>query len=737
MLLNIWVVSIFLTLVGLGGFTLARNTKSPINRSFAIFASVMAIWVAANFIGANYKSAWFASFFVYTDLALGPWLGFTFWSFTRNLLAQAREAPRKFLADSVFIGLAAVFSLLALTDLVIDPQRIGGLLDLSYGPLYDVYSVAVVVLVLSGVYNLVAAKKLARSLQRAQIVIMLWAGAIAAIALLTANLLIPQLTDAESANLLAGNLSYLGLVFFIGLVAYAVVKHRLFDIRLVVARSVAYVLVLSVMVVGYTGLSIALSMVLPVEGSTNSRERIMYISLAILAAILFPVLKRFFDRISNRLFYRDAYDPQDLLNTLNKVLVSTTNLTRLSDGVTATLKASFKAEYCAVILIDPKTSAVAHVIGAPDQKFSTSDVKMIHARALLTDRHPVVIAADDLDYSESSLKHILVKDDIAVLAQIGRKTASSNEGLGHLVFGPKRSGNPYSSQDLRIIETIANELILAFQNALRFEEIENFNATLQQKVDEATRKLRRTNDKLRQLDETKDDFISMASHQLRTPLTSVKGYVSMVIDGDAGELTQMQRKLLTQAFISSQRMVYLISDLLNVSRLRTGKFVIETVPVNLANIIQEEVKQLVETAKGRNLELIYHKPDHFPLLRLDETKMRQVIMNFIDNAIYYTPSGGKIVVTLTERPQVVEFAVADNGIGVPKPEQHHLFSKFYRADNAKRARPDGTGLGLFMAKKVVMAQGGSILFKSQEGVGSTFGFTFAKAPLLPPASTEK
>jgi signal transduction histidine kinase len=265
---------------------------------------------------------------------------------------------------------------------------------------------------------------------------------------------------------------------------------------------------------------------------------------------------------------------------------------------------------------------------------------------------------------------------------------------------------------------------------LRFEEIEQFNLTLQQKIEDATKKLRRTNEKLRQLDETKDDFISMASHQLRTPLTSVKGYVSMVIDGDAGPLTPLQKKLLNQSFISAQRMVYLISDLLNVSRLRTGKFVIEPVPTNLANIVSEEVKQLVETAKGRNLELTYHKPDHFPSLMLDETKTRQVIMNFVDNAIYYTPSGGHITINLVDKPQAIELTVVDDGIGVPKVEQHHLFSKFYRANNAKRARPDGTGLGLFMAKKVVIAQGGAIIFKSQEGKGSMFGFTFAKTKEL-------
>jgi len=249
--------------------------------------------------------------------------------------------------------------------------------------------------------------------------------------------------------------------------------------------------------------------------------------------------------------------------------------------------------------------------------------------------------------------------------------------------------------------------------------------------------LEQSNRRLRLLDRTKDDFISMASHQLRTPLTSVKGYVSMVLDNDAGRISPVQRKLLNQAYVSSQRMTYLISDLLNVSRLRTGKFIIEVTPTNLADIIKEEVEQLIETAKGRELTLTYKKPPSFPHLLLDETKLRQVIMNFIDNAVYYTPSGGHIEVSLANKSESIEFLVTDDGIGVPKGEQHHLFTKFYRAHNAKRARPDGTGLGLFMAKKVIVAQGGAVIFKSQQGKGSTFGFTFPKAALLPPPPEEQ
>ena len=242
------------------------------------------------------------------------------------------------------------------------------------------------------------------------------------------------------------------------------------------------------------------------------------------------------------------------------------------------------------------------------------------------------------------------------------------------------------------------------------------------------RKLKVSNTKLRELDEAKDEFISMASHQLRTPLTSVKGYLSMLGEGDAGKLNEMQKKFVDQAFISSQRMVYLIADLLNVSRLKTGKFIIEAHPAYLPDVIESEIAQLYETVKSRGLTMEYDKPKSFTMLNLDETKIRQVIMNFADNAIYYTPKG-KIKISLTEDADAVEFTITDSGMGVPKAEQHHLFTKFYRAGNARKSRPDGTGLGLYMAKKVVIAQGGSLIFKSAEGKGSTFGFRFNKSKL--------
>jgi signal transduction histidine kinase len=303
------------------------------------------------------------------------------------------------------------------------------------------------------------------------------------------------------------------------------------------------------------------------------------------------------------------------------------------------------------------------------------------------------------------------------------KLMARQDLVGVMAIGLNHHIERLPADEQEFLERLGGAVGVAVDNKRLFEENQHIVGQLQ-----------KSNHRLRLLDEAKDDFISMASHQLRTPLTSVKGYISMVVEGDVGKLNDRQDKLLNQAFVSAQRMVYLIADLLNVSRLKTGKFVIQSIPSNLADVIEGEVNQLLETATARGLELIYRKPANFPMLMLDETKIRQVVMNFIDNAIYYTPRGGYIKVVLEDKGDSIQFEVIDNGIGVPKHEQHNLFTKFFRADNAKKARPDGTGLGLFMAKKVIIAQGGSVIFHSEEGHGSTFGFAFEKAK-LPPLTT--
>ncbi len=360
-------------------------------------------------------------------------------------------------------------------------------------------------------------------------------------------------------------------------------------------------------------------------------------------------------------------------------------------------------------------TALAYINGNDDWLSKPARTHIIH----LEHSSPATVT-DYLHCSAAFLADLRDEQHVNIICLT--KLMARENLVGVMAVGFSGQHSALTEHETALLDRLSEAVGVAVDNKQLYEENQH-----------VLKQLQTTNAKLRALDEAKDEFISMASHQLRTPLTSIKGYVSMVLEGDGGKINHSQKDLLDQAFASSQRMVYLIADLLNVSRLRTGKFVIENKPTNLANLIEGEISQLTQTAKAKNLTLTYTKPKTFPELMLDETKIRQVIMNFADNAIYYTPAGGHIMVNLIQTPDSVEFTVVDDGIGVPKAAQHHMFSKFYRADNAKKARPDGTGLGLFMAQKVVVAQGGAIVFTSEEGKGSTFGFSFPKAKLKVPA----
>jgi len=702
----------------LGLSILVSNPSKMVNRALAFFQLSISLWLIANLLTNLSVNPTQALWFARTTLIGAALVPLAFVLFCKAFTHQAKMGHRRF-----FLILIAPLILIATTPTELNIVSIHAYgRDTVTGSIYAFLVPMVVAYFAWGLALLIGyyrhTKKVIEKVQTKYI----FAGVILAlIPIVIANGILPIF--GNNTGILYGPDFVTLLAAF---VSVAIIRHRLLDIRLIVARSLAYLLSLSTAIILYATLTFGIA--LSIFGENKFSQRIVPIVMAIFLAFTIQPLRRFFARNTNKLFYRDAYDTQEFLNKFNNTLVSTYDLELLLERSAEVIQENLKPLHC-MFIINSTDNTAKRVLGTPEHPaFSEKDAMLIAKLTPFMKREPIV--TDLLEEKQERLQKVLQYNDVAILARLFVDTSGEETNLGYLLLGRKKSGNLYNSQDTKVIEIIISELVIAIQNALRLEEIENFNATLQEKIDDATHKLRRVNDKLRRLNETKDDFISMASHQLRTPLTSVKGYVSMVLDGDAGKITRLQRRLLNQSFVSSQRMVYLISDLLNVSRLKTGKFIIEPIQCNLAKVVQEEVEQLVETAKSRHLTLEYHKPEHFPVFLLDETKLRQVIMNFLDNAVYYTPAEGHIEVHLVDKPQTIEFTVTDDGIGVPRYEQHHLFTKFFRAPNAKRARPDGTGLGLFMAKKVIIAQGGAVIFRSHEGKGSTFGFTFAKSRIM-------
>ncbi len=716
-------VSLFLAVafIALGLVVYLRNYKSSLHRNFFIFSVALAGWLVTNYVAGSGEFSPGAS--LTANRAVFFFSSGTLFSLL--LFIKSLTARRFGWLEKILVMLHGAILVSSATSLYVAGVFLeDGTYQINFGPAAEIYFLILLLTVIVVIYDLVLARRSAENKLASQIDILFWSFGLGLAGVLTTNALLPFLFD----YFLLTDAGSLFSVFFIAGLAYTIIRHRLFDLRLIFAKTLTYLLSIGIIATIYALVTYALRGALLDIAENENIEQLIYVVTLVIAAVSFGSFKAYFDKISNRIFYRDAYDPQEFLDELNKVLVAKVDVEPLLNDTVSIIKAHLKSSFVAFHIRETQYINT-RLIGDNGKKLEEGELKQIGK--LVAHVHKSVVLTDELEREDTELKELLQAHDIAAVARLVTTVEYDIEGVGFLMFGEKKSGSPYGRQDIKMIEIIANELVIAVQNALRFEEIEEFNVTLQQKVDDATKKLRKTNEKLKEMDETKDEFISMASHQLRTPLTSVKGYLSMVLEGDAGEIKPMQEKLLSQAFTSSQRMVYLIADLLNVSRLRTGKFIIEPIRANLADMVEGEVRQLKETASSRGLELIYEKPTDFPDLMVDETKVRQVIMNFIDNAIYYTPSEGKITVELTDKEDSVDFTVTDTGMGVPKSDQQHLFTKFYRAGNARKARPDGTGLGLFMAKKVIVEQGGAVIFKSKEGEGSTFGFTFPKDKLRP------
>lgn len=504
------------------------------------------------------------------------------------------------------------------------------------------------------------------------------------------------------------------IVFFVAAVAYAMIRHGLFDIRLAAVRTAAYGLTLLSLSAIYYGFVYVISVFIFKEQAQSTMFSVnpANIGLALVIAFIFQPIKRFFDKVTDKLFYKDNYSIDEFISKLNQTLNSTNDLRTLLERSSTVIGSTLKSDQ-AFFFVNLENGHYMTAGTDGHAKVSLKDVADIDP--LGKNKEPVLASLLGVD---NPVRRMMISHRIELIMPLFK----SEQPVGYLCLGSHRAQG-YTRRDIRALTTIADELIIAIKNALAVEEVRQLNLTLEQRIDTATRELRASNAQLQRLDEAKDEFISMASHQLRTPLTSIKGYVSMLIEGDMGAITKEQKQVLTEAFMSSERMVRLISDFLNVSRLQTGKFVIDKRPVDLAQLVQHEVNSLVSNAASRDQKFIYKAPKNIPKLEVDENKIQQVVMNFADNAIYYSKDGGVITVTLKKTLDgFVEFRVKDQGIGVPEKEKAQLFKKFFRATNARKARPDGTGVGLFLAKKVIDDHDGSIIFESTEGKGSTFGF---------------
>lgn len=632
--------------------------------------------------------------------------------FTAKSFLPLTKSVRSFIciSSSLFIVLS-IYIILA-PEFIINVSEATAPVDFSQIPInainYIVFATFFSVFFLVVMWFGYVAWRKSDTIRRKQVAIYMTGLLVSSIPGFVVDLLLPALGDYRYVWV-----GPVAIILFLFAIMYSIVKYRLMDVKTAVARSVSYMLLLIALAVVYIISAYIISIVIFQRTLTiDSRLNFMNMVLAILLAFLYQPIKRFFNKLTDRVFYYGEYDADTFARKISKILTYTADLQLLTRRVGNYIASSLKAEKVAFCI--PEKGIYGRT-GRRRLSVVEEDVRRIMDYYYKYCSFPEVILANQV--KDPELKKLLdihrTKIVIPLLHQ--------NQETGILFLGEHKSLG-YSSRDIEMLESIAGELAVSIRNSLSMEEINELNKSLQRRIDEATKELRFSNRQLQRLDEAKNEFISMASHQLRTPLTSIKGYLDMMLEGDLGKISPTQRAVLREAFSSSERMVRLINDFLNVSRLQTGKFTIDKQSVDIAQILRDEVSLLKVVADQRSVEMALKIDKKIPSLAVDSEKIRQVMLNMIDNAIYYSSPHKKVVIALKSSGKMIEFSVKDSGIGVPKSEQANLFGKFFRGTNAKKRRPDGTGVGLFLAKKVILSHDGEMIFESEEGKGSTFGF---------------
>lgn len=224
------------------------------------------------------------------------------------------------------------------------------------------------------------------------------------------------------------------------------------------------------------------------------------------------------------------------------------------------------------------------------------------------------------------------------------------------------------------------------------------------------------------------DFINLTSHQLRTPLSGMKWLLELLQKSRTGSLNSKQKNFIEKIYQSNERMIALVNDLLEVSRIEAGESRVYLQPTDMVPIVRALIKEREKDIKKKNLQISFTtEQEPFPQVMTEVNKVKQVISNLVSNAISFTLEGGKIEIDLKRQDGTVLFKIADSGVGIPKDQQSMIFNKFFRGTNVRTLETTGTGLGLYIAKTFIEACGGKIWFKSEENKGTTFYFTLPLA----------
>jgi signal transduction histidine kinase len=514
-------------------------------------------------------------------------------------------------------------------------------------------------------------------------------------------------TSAVSTILLLGMIP-LPIAF-----AFAFLRYRLLDTDLVVSRSVVYALLTATLAAVYLLFITLLSNALGVATGSGPYTLVVFLSAFIIGILVNPVRARI-QGFLDRYFFRQQIGYQDALSKWSQELSTSIRFDDLAELLTVEVPQHLLIDRAWLLVLEEDEQrlsplqALAAAEGEEDGEPLTVTMQEAIAANLLQPGSVLLPAKNERERDVDLLANW---QEAGV--QVMLPLLSGEKLQGVYLLGHKLSGDIYQRRELDILRTLANQAAIAIANARLYEEIRALSQVLENKVQERTQELR--------------DSLSVVYHELNSPITSIRGYTALLLDGRAGALNTRQTRFLGTVRRSVMRLMRLVADLSDISKIDGGRLALTSEPLNLEEVVEEATSTYSGIIEQKGLQVSSHVAPEASLVLGDPQRVAQILTNLVSNACHYTPAGGRITISAVRADGFSEIAVHDTGIGISEEEQDKVFGRFYRSSDPLVQEQPGTGLGLAITKSLVELHNGRIRVDSAPGRGSAFIFTLPLA----------
>ncbi len=445
-----------------------------------------------------------------------------------------------------------------------------------------------------------------------------------------------------------------------------------------------------------------------------------WICLAFLFAISFSPIRYGAEEIIRQLFPYADYNSHHLIKRLNAISYSSLTLERLTTQYFQEFEVNLSVTHLLFLILDKDGNRTTRFHG-----FTTiPDLDALQIQELVRATHQKPTLVNHIH--PEHLRHALDAHQVKVVVPL-----TNNESLlGLLILGEKTHNQHYTTKDIKVLGAIAPKLGFAVQNAREYERVSGHNQQLIDNLERTNQKLRDMNERLEHDDKLKDEFIYIATHELKNPVTAMRGYLSLIDEGHYGAMPENLKDPLNQVMSSNQQLITLLNNLLQIARTEATNIPITTKPIAISEVIDQAIHDLHALAEQKGLTITHTCTNPAVTVMAEKERLREIVSNLLSNAIKYSDTG-----TIDVSHEIIQDTlvthVKDQGVGISEKDQKMIFTRFFRVEEEAARGIPGTGLGLFIIKELLERMQGKISFTSELGRGSVFSFSLPLARTYP------